>query len=231
MAFFVPMKNATITSLLILIATIGLSNTFKVKIEVELVNHASIQGTTITIKEKGDDIQTINLKSDNSVKVELEKGKLFEIWINKDGYLPHVIHNVHAEGQSKFDVVLFKATKKITPSSEAYRGMNRDYVDVKKMTIPAEYLNDGVEMLKKESMTKVEIQNLKAVEKLGKAQLKAQKKIDKLSKKRDKLDAKITDVKADMDSGESSKIEGDEEILKLQKKVVKLNKKLEKLAY
>ncbi|HAW19490.1 MAG TPA: hypothetical protein DCX14_04835 [Flavobacteriales bacterium] len=133
--------------------------------------------------------------------------------------------------KGKFNITLYKETKKIQSDKKQFVGIGREFVDVKKMTIPAEYLADGVLMMKEDDLSKSQIVNMKTVAKVAKGQKKAQSKIDKLKRQRTSLEDKITDEKASVGAGEKSKMEGDEAVLKLQKSVVKINGKLKDLAY
>jgi len=133
--------------------------------------------------------------------------------------------------KGKFNITLYKETKKIQSDKKQFVGIGREFVDVKKMTIPAEYLADGVLMMKEDDLSKSQIVNMKTVAKVAKGQKKAQSKIDKLKRQRTYLEDKITDEKASVGAGEKSKMEGDEAVLKLQKSVVKINGKLKDLAY
>lgn len=215
------------------LAVVGttLADDFKVKLKIDLVNHESPKGVSVVVLEKGVEVKSETIDSDGERKFELEKGRLFEIWITKAGYLSQVIHNVHAEGKGKFNITLYKETKKIQSDKKQFVGIGREFVDVKKMTIPAEYLADGVLMMKEDDLSKSQIVNMKTVAKVAKGQKKAQSKIDKLKRQRTSLEDKITDEKASVGAGEKSKMEGDEAVLKLQKSVVKINGKLKDLAY
>ena len=133
--------------------------------------------------------------------------------------------------KGKFNITLYKETKKIQSDKKQFVGIGREFVDVKKMTIPAEYLADGVLMMKEDDLSKSQIVNMKTVAKVAKGQKKAQSKIDKLKRQRTSLEDKITDEKASVGAVEKSKMEGDEAVLKLQKSVVKINGKLKDLAY
>lgn len=203
---------------------------FKLKLKVELVNHESVSDTKVRVMNNGAEKQALVLPEDGDIRIELTEGKLYDVWIEKPGYLSHVIHNVHNEGSGKFKVTLYKATKKLKPGPD-YAGVNRQFDDVKKMTIPAELLEDSVRIVKEDAMTKEQQVGLKTVQKVAKSQNKAQKKIDKLMKKRTKLEEDRNDVTANMASGETSKTDGEAETLKIQEGIVKVQKKLDKLAY
>lgn len=223
------------TLLLILFSTLSFSafsgNDFKVKLKVELVNHESPKGTTVRVMERGKEQKLLALPDDGDIKVELTQGKLYEIWIEKQGFLPHVIHNVHDEGSGRFKVMLYKTTDKVSSGGEHYAGVFRAFDDVKKMTIPVEHLGDSVHVVKEEEMSKAEKVNLKAAEKVAKSQTKAQRKIDRFVRKRAKLEEEREEVSAEIAAGEMEKTEGEEEKLKIQEKIVDLQKKLDKLAY
>jgi len=83
------------------LAVVGttLADDFKVKLKIALVNHESPKGVSVVVLEKGVEVKSETIDSDGETKFELEKGRLFEIWITKAGYLSQVIHNVHAEGK------------------------------------------------------------------------------------------------------------------------------------
>jgi hypothetical protein len=189
------------------------------------------KGVSVIVLEKGVEVKSESIDSDGETKFELEKGRLYEIWISKAGFLSHVLHNVHAEGKGKFNITLYKETKKIQSNKKQFVGIGREFVDVKKMTIPAEYLAEGVLLTKEDDLSKGEIVNMKTVAKVAKGQKKAQSKIDKLKKQRASLEDKITDEEASIGAGEKSKMDGDEAVLKLQKSIVKINDKLKNLAY
>ena len=99
------------------------------------------------------------------------------------------------------------------------------------MTIPAEYLAEGVLLTKENDLSKSQIVNMKTVAKVAKGQKKAQSKIDKLKKQRASIEDKITDEEASVGAGEKSKMDSNETVLKLQKSIVKINDKLKNLAY
>ena len=191
MAFFSKNFSLMRYAFVLILATVWLNpiyaDEFKIKLDVDLVDHTPAAGVLVQVVEKGKEMMSVTLEADGETKFELEKGKLFEIWIRKSGYLPHVIHSVHAEGKSKHSLLLYKETKKVSYKAEEYTGVNRTFLDVKKMTIPAEYLADGVNTVTEESLTKVETVNLKTVGKLAKSQEKAQKKIDSTVKKKRNL--------------------------------------------
>lgn len=204
---------------------------FNVKLKVELVDHGPTVETKIKVLERNQEIMTKKLDDDGTSKIELEEGRLYDIWIIKSGYMPALIHNVHNEGDSKFKITLYKNDKKAMMDEKTFRGVHRYFDEVKAMEIPAELLSQGVKVTKEEDLSTEEKVNLKSVQKIGKSQEKAQSKIDKLVKKRSKLEESIEDVSADMASGSMETSEGDEKKLKYQKKIVKINKKLEKLYY
>jgi hypothetical protein len=223
--------KALLTTLFIGLFTIGIANDFKVKIQVELVDHAAPTGTKVKVLERQKELLVQSLDPDGEIKLELESGRLFEIWIVKDGYMPQVIHNVHAEGDGKYKITLYKNAEKLPFNEKTYSGTARIFDDVKSMQIPAEYLAQGVNVVNEDEIPSSQKVNLKAFSKVAKSQEKAQSKIDKCIKKRTKLEEKINEVDAAQVSGEISQIEADEKKLKLQKEIVKINKKLEKLYY
>lgn len=219
----------------LLISLISLSNAladdFKVKIQVTLVNHESPKGVEVKVLERGSEIMSEKLGKDGETKLTLSEGKLYEIVIEKEGYLSHVIHNVHDEGSGKYKITLYRPTKKVKTEGLNYAGINRTFESVKKMTIPAEYLSQGVAVTLKEDINSEEKVNLKAIQKIAKRQEKAQKKIDKYNKKLEKLKKDLSDVNAEYKAGKLSDLEIEEERLKIQKKIVEIEATLEKLDY
>lgn len=223
--------KALITIFFAMIFTIGNANDFKVKIQVQLVDHASPVGTKVKVLERQKELMVQSLDPDGEVKLELESGRLFEIWIIKEGYIPQVIHNVHAEGDGKFKITLYKKSAMLAFDEKTYSGTARIFDDVKSMQIPAEYLAQGVNVVVEDEISSDQKVHLKSFEKVAKSQDKAQSKIDKCLKERSKLEEKVSEVEASLVSGELSQIEADEKKLKLQKSIVKLNDKLKKLYY
>lgn len=201
------------------------------KLKIDLVDHSNPSGTAVKVLEKNQEVALERADSDGEIKLELEKGKLFEIWIVKEGYIASLISNVHAEGKSKFDITLYKNNSKVK-FDEANRVGFAWYIDdVKKMTIPAEYLADGVTVIKKDALTKDQLVGLKVVAKVSKSQRKAQKKMDKLYSKKESLEKKAVNADSDFTAGKMSEMEIEEYRLKNQKAIVKIQKSIEKLVY
>ena len=207
------------------------ADTFKVKIQVGLVDHSSAAGTAVKVLERNQEVSLERLDSDGQVKFDLEKGKLYEIWIVKEGYIAHLINNVHSEGKGKFDVILYKNSDKVKVDESKRIGMARYIDDVEKMTIPAEYLAQGVEVVKKDELTKDQLVSMKVIEKLSKSQKKSQKKIDKLRSKKEGLEKKGINADADFVAGKMTDTEIEEYRLKNQKAIVKVQHAIDKLAY
>lgn len=204
---------------------------FKVKFEIETVDHSSIETTSLVITEHGEEILRQKVPSDGEVKLKLEEGRLYEAWIMKEGYSAHVIHNIHSEGDGKFKVTLYKTSESLPAITSSYLAVNREFDNVKEMTIPAELLGDSIHVVKQDAMTKDEQKALGKIQSIAKSQTKAQKKIDKLINKRAKLDEDISELSAELETGEVERTDGEEKKLKLQEKIVKIQGKLDKLAY
>mgnify|MGYP002633481118 CR=1 FL=1 len=222
--------------LLLLLFGFALSNLsanseFKLKLEVSLVNHEYATGVRVVVQEKGTEVKPETLDSDGKSKLSLDEGRLYDVWVNKSGFLSQVIHNVHAEGTGKFEITLYKETSKLKSNPVAYEGVNRIFDGVKEMTIPAEYLADNVLVVKEEAMTKDEVTYLKTVHKIGKVQVKAQKKIDKLNSKRAHLEEDMSENASDFAAGKVDQTTADEKKLKIQEKIVKTQHALDKLVY
>ncbi|GAB4374672.1 MAG: hypothetical protein Kow0075_00520 [Salibacteraceae bacterium] len=228
------MKTFYITLIgLVFGATSLLAGDFTVKIDIKTVDHASTVGTVVTVYEKGQPVETHTITEDGEqVKLSLTKGKLYEIWISKGGYISHVIHNVHKEGSSRFDVTLFSTEEKM-PTAEYpdYTNANRTFDKIKKMTIPAEFLGDSLKVFKKSELPEAEKKALKHICKMAKRQVKSQRKIDRYTKKRDKYKEKINEMESRIEAGEVAAEKGEEKILKWQKKVVRYQGKIGKLHY
>ena len=204
---------------------------FKVKFEIQTVDHSAIEVTSLVITEHGEEILRQKVPADGDVKLKLEEGKLYEAWIMKEGYTAHVIHNIHSEGDGKFKVTLYKTSESLPAITSSYLALNREFDNVKEMTIPAELLGDSIRVVKEGTMSKDEQKSLSKIQSIAKSQTKAQKKIDKLIKKRAKLDEDISELSAELATGETERAGGEEDKLKLQEKIVKIQGKLEKLAY
>jgi hypothetical protein len=141
------MESFTLFLLCFSPTTLAYSDNFKVKLQAQIVDHTSPAGTQVKVLERSKEVLAQSLNSDGDVKLELELGRLFEIWVIKDGYIPQVIHNVHAEGDLKYKISLNKNSKKVTTNKETYQGVFRIFDDVKSMEIPAEYLAQGVSVI------------------------------------------------------------------------------------
>ena len=127
---------------------------FKVKFEIQTVDHASIEGATLYILERGEKLMNQQVSTDGDMKLKLEEGRLYEAWIQKDGYYSHVIHNIHSEGDGKFKVTLFKSSEGLPSGYGSYLSSNREFDNVKSMTIPVELLGDSVQVIQEASMNK-----------------------------------------------------------------------------
>ncbi len=222
------MLFTTILSAFLLFAQAG---EFKVKFQIETVDHMSLEGASIYILERGEEVMRQNVTADGDMKLKLEEGRLYEAWIMKQGYTAHVIHNIHSEGDGKFKVTLYKNSDDMTTDFSSYLSANRQFDDVKEMTIPAALLGDSVQLVKEGDMSKDEEKALNSIKSVAKKQEKSQKKIDKLLKKRTKLDEKMSEVSTELAEGETSRTDGEEDKLKIQEKIVKIQGKLDKLAY
>ncbi len=204
---------------------------FKVKFQIETVDHSAIEVTSLVIREQGEEIIRQKAPANGDVKLKLEEGELYEVWIMKEGYVAHVIHNIHSEGDGKFKVTLYKTSESLPAITSSYLGVNREFDNVKEMTIPAELLGDSIHVVKEDAMSKDEQKSLSKIQSIAKSQTKAQKKIDKLLKKRAKLDEEISELTTDLANDETERSSGEEEKLKLQEKIAKIQGKLDKLAY
>lgn len=204
---------------------------FKIKLTVKQVNHLSPEGARVIVNERQKEVKSESVMSDGEVKLALEKGKLYDIMIAKPGFITHIIHNVHSEGRGKFDVELIKVSKNLDGNLVGYVGANRDFDDVKKMTIPAEYLSGGVKVVSQSEMPAEEKTSLSKIQKEVKGQHKKQKKIDKLVKKSDKINKEIEAVDEKIASSEITALEGEQKKLKLQESLVKVMKDTENNAY
>jgi hypothetical protein len=169
--------------------------------------------------------------ADGEVKLKLEEGRLYEAWIIKQGFIAHVVHNIHSEGDGKFKITLYKTDKPMPAITASYIEVNREFDNVKEMTIPVELLGDSIHVVKEDAMYKEEQKALAKIQSIAKSQSKAQKKIDKLTNKRAKLDEDISELSAELQTGEVERTDGEEKKLKLQEKIVKMQNKLDKLAY
>lgn len=223
--------NLAITIISCLISIASIASDFRIKLEVEMVDHSTTEGITISVIEQGEQVMSEKLGEDGKSKLKLDEGKLFEVWVYKAGYIPHVIHNVHNEGAGKFKITLYKAKTTQTIDFSNYIMANRSFDEVKKMQIPAEYLADGVNVTSENEISKEEAAALKSIQKLGKHQEKTQKKIDKLLKKQNKAENEIAEISAAIANGSTDKTQGEEQKLKLQKAVVDYQSKVDKLAY
>ncbi len=199
---------------------------FKVKLDIETVDHQS-GGIKVTAFHREQEVMMQTANEEGQVKLKLEEGKLYHLLIQKPGYRNHMIHNVHAEGMSKFNIVLLKGNANGT----GLQGSNREFVSVKEMTIPADQLSEGVTVIEESSLSDAEKKDLASVQKVAKSQQKAQKKIDKLSKKEAKVKLQIQSAESDVQAGKLEETAAEQKKLKLQKKLVKLKKAIDKLEY
>lgn len=215
---------------LLLITSLTFAGDFKFKIQLKTVDHGSLDGTIITAIERGNTFLTQKTR-DEDVKLELESGRVYEIWIQKEGYVPHVIHNVHDEGDNKHKVTLYKSIAKYPGGIPPYHMANRVFDDVKKMTISADMLNDHVNIIKEEDLSDDEKKALKRIQTMAKDQEKAQKKIDKLEDKLQQLDEDLAKTTEKIAAGEIAHEDGEKSIEKIQKGKEKIMKDLKNLAY
>jgi len=221
----------TLLTTLFLCVSLGLfADDFKVKLEIDLVDHSTISGAMVTVMNNGELSKSEKVGNDGQVKLVLESGLLYDVWIQKSGYTSHVIHNVHSEGDGKFKITLYKQSK-TGASFDSYKWVNRTFDDVKKMTIPVEHLGEDVNVINEDALTKEESKDISAVEKLGKSQRKTQKKIDKYTKSAANLEKDIDKLTDKIADGSVEKLSGEEDKLKLQEKLVKVQKSIAKLAY
>ncbi|NQV52588.1 MAG: hypothetical protein HQ500_05360 [Flavobacteriales bacterium] len=203
---------------------------FKFKLQLETVDHMSMDGAIVTALERGKTFITEKVK-DSDVKLELESGRVYEIWIQKVGYVPHVIHNVHDEGDNKHKVTLIKSEAKYPGGIPPYHMANRVFEDVDKMTISAEMINDHVLLVKEEDLTSDEVKALERIQAVGDEQEKAQKKIDKLNEDLQKTDEDLAKVTEEIAKGQIAREDGEKQIEKTKKDQEKIKKELKDLAY
>lgn len=213
---------------LVFVAQTAFSDEFKVKLHVETVDHLT-DGVKVIVMHRDEEVMMQSVESDGNLKFKLEEGKLYHLQIKKAGYTDHVIHNVHAEGDTKFDVMLYKNVSATVP--DGFMGANRQFVSVKEMVIPAAELEKGVNVIKQAELSSAEQKDLARIAKLAKSQEKAQKKIEKLMKKEAKVNSKIADVDKKMAAGDIASTAGEEAKLKLQKKLVKIKKTIDDWKY
>ena len=140
---------------------------FKVKFQIETVDHSAIEVTSLVIREQGEEIIRQKAPANGDVKLKLEEGELYEVWIMKEGYVAHVIHNIHSEGDGKFKVTLYKTSESLPAITSSYLGVNREFDNVKEMTIPAELLGDSIHVVKEDAMSKDEQKSLSKIHKSG----------------------------------------------------------------
>lgn len=224
------MIRATTLLLFITLTLSANADQFKFKLKLETVNHEEIGGTIVTFLERGKTAETVKVK-DQDIKVDLIIGRVYEVWIQKEGYIPHVIHNVHNEGDNKNKVTLYKSKEKYPGGIPPYHLANRVFEDVTKMVVPADMLNDQVLLVKEEEMSTEERVSLGAIQEKAKDQEKRQKEIDKLQDDNEDIDKKIKDITEKIAKGDVARKEGEEDIEKLNKKRDKNKKKLKDLAY
>lgn len=213
-----------------LLANLAIADDFKFKLQLETVDHMSMDGTLVTALERGKTFITEKVK-DADVKLELESGRVYEIWIQKEGYVPHVIHNVHDEGDNKHKVTLIKSDTKYPGGIPPYHMANRVFEDVEKMTISADMINDHVLLVKEEDLTSDELKALERIQNIGKEQEKAQKKIDKLKEELQKTDEELAKITEEIAKGEVARTDGEKQIEKTHKEQEKIKKELKDLAY
>ena len=222
------MRSAFSIILLLIGFTLHAGN-FNFKLQVELVDHGDPSQVKVMVYEKGVLLATEEVDEKGDAKLKLTEGKLYDLRLVAAGYYPHVIHNVHAEGDGKVKLKLAKGD--VVASTSGYKNVFRTFDDVKKMTIPAEYLEAGVSIVKEEDLTSEEQAELKRLEKLLKKQEKIQKKIDALNDDIQKKEDEIRALDEDMAEGKLEKLEGDQKKLDAQEELVKLREKVKKLAY
>lgn len=214
----------------LLITSVAIADDFKVKLKVETIDYSAVD-IKVAIYEGNTEIRSETLDKDGTSKLKLEAGGLYNLRISKTGYIPHWIHNVHSDGDTKFDITLYKAQPGHVSNKDNYLGANRTFVEVKAMTIPAEKLQSGVKVVKEDEMMDVEKDDLKRIQKIGKSQEKAQKKLEKLMKQEKKVKDEMAEIDEKMAEGKLESAEGEEKKLKLQKKLVKIQKKAKKLMF
>lgn len=203
---------------------------FKVKLQIEMVDHSSPENVKVRVFEKGNLIQETPVNAKGDADFKLEKGRLYEVWIVKEGWFTHVLHNVHDEGDSKHDVMLFKGIS-VSGFDARATHVNRTFVEVKGMNVPVEYLGDSVAVISLAELSKEQQEGLGTIEKTAKFQKKQQKKIDQLLKKKEKLEADILDLEASIKEGTIDGLTGEKSRLKLQKELVAIERNLVKYAY
>lgn len=167
---------------------------------------------------------------DGDVRFRLDEGKLFDVWIQHTGYMPHVIHNVHDEGSRKINITLYKGQGNPANWSD-FAIANRTFDNVKKMKIPAEYLGDSLFVESESKLSDEGKKQLKKIQSIAKSQEKAQRKIDRFTRKRSKFEDKIKSIDADMADGSVSRSDGEQKKLNYQEKLVKYQQKMDKWAY
>jgi len=224
------MKNAILSLLVLSLSFTVLADDFNLKLKIETVDHAKLQGAMLTIKEGGKVYLSDKVK-DEEMKIDLEAGRVYEVWIQKVGYVPHVIHNVHKEGTNKFKVTLYKRDEKYPGGIPPYHLANREFDKLDKYTVPAELANEFTVITKEEELTDDEKNALKKIQDMGKDQEKRQKKMDALEQDIESLEKEIKEVKSKLDKGEVAQVDAEKEIERLEKKRDKAKKDFKDLKY
>lgn len=203
---------------------------FKVKLQIEMVDHSSPEGVKIMVYEKGNLIVEMPTNENGAADFKLEKGKVYEIWMVREGFYTHLLHNVHDEGNTRHDIMLYKGIS-VGDFNAQPLNVNRTFIEVKAMNVPVEYLGDSVAIVTLSDLSKQQQDDLDKLAKQAKLQKKNQKKLDQLHKQKTKLQEEIVNLESSISAGSVDGLTGEKERLKLQKELVSIERKMIKYAY